>query len=185
VPADPELTYDLVFVGNRLPDREHRVEEFFLRAASLAPEMKFILAGEGWQGKPRPANVRWIGHLSSNDHNRVNCSARMVLNINRESMAGAGFSPPTRIFEAAGAAACVITDSWPGIAEFFQPGREILVANSAEDVVRLLRTVNKEEARLIGHRARERALRDHCYSLRATQVDQILQKFALPAGAAA
>ena len=61
----------------------------------------------------------------------INCSARMVLNINRESMAQTGFSPPTRVFEAAGAAACLITDAWTGVEQFFQPDREILVAHSA------------------------------------------------------
>ena len=94
---------DLLFVGNRLPDRERRVEEFFLRAADLAPEFRFFLGGEGWGGKSLPKNVRWIGHVGTGDHNRLNCSARMVLNINRDSMAGVGFSPPTRMFEAAGA----------------------------------------------------------------------------------
>ena len=104
VAADAELACDLVFVGNRLPDRERRVEEFFLAAAELAPEIRFVLGGEGWGGKTLPPNVRWIGHVGTGDHNRINCSARMVLNINRESMAQVGFSPPTRVFEAAGAA---------------------------------------------------------------------------------
>src|SRR5207249_1747737 len=133
-----------------LPDRERRVEEFFLGAAELAPEMSFLLGGEGWEGKPLPRNVRWIGHVSSNDHNRVNCSARIVLNINRESMAKVGFSPPTRVFEAAGAAACVITDTWAGIESFFEPGREILLASTAEEITELLRTVGKERATQIG-----------------------------------
>src|SRR5262249_7743795 len=122
VEPDPALECDLAFVGHRLPDRERRVEEFFLRTAELAPEMRFLLGGEGWGDKPLPRNVRWIGHVSTANHNRVNCSARMVLNINRDSMAHTGFSPPTRVFEAAGAGACVITDRWPGVEMFFTPG---------------------------------------------------------------
>src|SRR5947209_8665729 len=43
VPADASLVCDLAFVGHRLPDREKRVEEFFLKAAVLAPEMSFVL----------------------------------------------------------------------------------------------------------------------------------------------
>src|SRR5215469_11258447 len=101
VPRDKELASDLAFVGHRLPDRERRVEQFFLRAAELAPEMRFMLGGEGWGGRLLPPNVRWIGHVGTRDHNRVNSSARMVLNINRDSMAAVGFSPPTRVFEAA------------------------------------------------------------------------------------
>ena len=181
---DPETHYpvlpgraekcDLLFVGHRLPDRERRVEEFFFRAAELAPEFDFALGGEGWRGKAMPANVRYIGHVATQNHNRLNCSARMVLNINRDSMAMAGFSPPTRIFEAAGAAACVISDRWKGIEDFFAPGREILTAGSAEDVVQHLRRCRSADAAAIGSRMRQRALRDHTYRLRAQLFDSII-----------
>ncbi len=174
VNSRPELACDVLFVGNRLPDRESRVEKFFLRAASLAPEFKFVLGGEGWGGKRLPENVRWIGHVGTGDHNRLNCSARMVLNINRESMAAMGFSPPTRIFEAAGAGACVITDAWDGIECFFEPGQEILVAENAEDIVHYLQVVSREDAAHIGAGMRHRALRDHTYELRARQFDSIV-----------
>jgi spore maturation protein CgeB len=180
VAPDPELACDLAFVGHRLPDRERRVEDFFLRAAELAPDLKFILGGEGWAGKPLPPNVRWIGHVGTADHNRVNCSARIVLNINRESMASIGFSPPTRVFEAAGAGACLITDSWPGIDQFFALRREILVASSAEGIVRWLRTLSDDDAREVGAAMRARALRDHTYALRAQQVDAILSASRVP-----
>ena len=175
VPSDPNLACDLVFVGNRLPDREARVEQFFLRAAELAPEFQFVLGGEGWGSKRLPKNVRYIGHVGTANHNVMNCSARMVLNVNRESMAKVGFSPPTRVFEAAGASACLITDSWRGVEQFFEPGREILVAVNAEDVVRHLRQTSSEQARLIGTAMRERALGDHTYQMRAGQVDQALR----------
>jgi spore maturation protein CgeB len=172
---DPDLTCDLVFVGNRLPDRERRVEQFFLRAAELAPEMSFILGGEGWGGKPMPSNVRWIGHVGTGAHNRVNASARMVLNINRDSMADVGFSPPTRVFEAAGAGSCLITDKWHGVESFFEPGREILVADSAEQIVGYLRGKSQAEARAIGDAMLRRALKEHTYSQRALEVEKILQ----------
>jgi spore maturation protein CgeB len=176
VARDEMLRRDLAFVGHRLPDRERRVEQFFLRAAELAPEMKFILGGEGWGGKRLPENVRWIGHVGTGDHNRVNCAARMVLNINRESMASVGYSPPTRVFEAAGAGACVVTDAWTGVAEFFEPDREILVASSAEEIVAFLRQIGAEPAAAIGAAMRRRALRDHTYQLRAAEVDRILKR---------
>jgi len=171
---DPALACDLVFVGNRLPDRERRVEQFFLRAAELAPEMNFILGGEGWGGKTLPANVRWIGHVGTGSHNRINASARMALNINRESMADVGFSPPTRVFEAAGAGACLITDKWRGIEKFFEPEREILVAESAEEIVGYLRGKSAAEAHAIGGAMRLRALAEHTYQQRAVEAEKIL-----------
>jgi len=176
-PAVPETQFqsDLAFVGNRLPDREARVEEFFLAAAELAPEMSFLLGGEGWNGRNLPKNIRCIGHVGTDQHNAINCSAHMVLNISRQSMASVGFSPATRVFEAAGAGACLITDAWQGIEEFFEPGKEILVATGPKDVVAFLRRIHREEAREIGNAMRQRALSDHRYCSRAKQVDAILR----------
>ena len=175
VAADAIYECDLVLVANRLPDRERRVEQFFIGAAELAPNLRFILGGEGWGGKTLPTNIRWIGHVGTGDHNRVNCSARMVLNLNRDSMASVGFSPPTRVFEAAGAGACLITDAWTGIGTFFEPGKEILVANSAEEIVSLLRNTSASQALEIGEAMRRRALRDHTYAQRAEQVSELLK----------
>lgn len=169
VVPEPDVACDLLFVGNRLPDREKRVEDFFFRAAELAPHLKFILGGEGWGNKAMPKNVRWIGHVHTHDHNRLNSSARMVLNINRDSMAGVGFSPPTRVFEAAGAGACVITDAWKGIERFFVPDEEILIAENAEDVVHYLNEVPDERTHEIGLNMRHRAIQEHTYKLRAEQ----------------
>jgi spore maturation protein CgeB len=100
----------------------------------------------------------------------------MVLNINRDSMAKVGFSPPTRVFEAAGAGTCVITDTWAGIENFFEPRKEILLAASAEEISTLLRSVRQEQSRQLGAAMRARAMRDHTYRLRAHQVDEILSK---------
>ncbi|MEX2583476.1 MAG: glycosyltransferase [Gemmatimonadota bacterium] len=170
--AVPE--FDLLFMGNRLPDREARVEEFFIRAATLAPRGRFALGGEGWNDKPLPENVTYLGHIPTARHNEVNASARLVLNIHRESMVENGWSPATRMFEAAGAASCQVTDRWLGIEEFFEPDREILVAGDAEDVARYIQDVDAARAREIGRAGRERALRDHTYAQRARLLDAIL-----------
>jgi spore maturation protein CgeB len=183
VKRDPDWQCDLLFVGHRLPDRERRVEEFFFRAARVAPEFRFALGGEGWADKALPANVRRIGHVATQDLNRLNCSARMVLNVNRDSMASVGFSPPTRIFEAAGAGACVISDRWKGIEDFFAPGREILTAGGAEEVVGHLRAC-RTEAAAIGGRMRQRALREHTYRLRAQLFDSIVAQAGKEAASA-
>ena len=171
VAPDPSLQCDVVFLGNRLPDREARVDELFLRAASLAPEMSFILGGEGWGDKHLPSNVRWIGHVPTADHNRVNCSAEMVMNINRASMASSGFSPPTRVFEVAGAGTCLLCDDWPGIDDCFEPNTEILVIQNAEDVLAALRSHSTPQRRQIGAAFRARALKNHTYQQRALQAE--------------
>lgn len=175
VAPDPKYACDLAFLGNRLPDREARVEELFLRAAGLAPDQQFLLGGEGWGDKPMPPNVKYIGHVPTAQHNVLNCSARTVLNINRASMANSGFSPPTRVFEAAGAAACMLCDDWPGLDDCFQPDEEILVVRNAEDVVRHLHTHDAAATKRIGQAFLQRALRDHTYAQRAAQADEAIR----------
>ena len=171
VAADPALACDVAFLGNRLPDREARVEELFIRAAELAPTKRFLLGGEGWGDKQLPANVRWIGHVPTAEHNRINCSAGMVMNINRASMAQSGFSPPTRVFEVAGAGTCLLCDDWPGIDDCFLPGKEILVVRNAQDVVDALDRYGEAERKRIGNAFHLRALRDHTYAQRAAQAE--------------
>ena len=181
-PVEPDARFacDLSFLGNRLPDRERRVEEYFLGAAALAWEQQFLLGGNGWTDKPVPANVRYVGHVYTADHNAFNCSSRLVLNISRDSMARYGFSPATRVFEAAGAAACLITDEWLGIDTFLKPGEEILVARSGEQVAQLVRNVSVERAREIGHAARRRVMADHTYTQRGKLVESALNDVLAP-----
>jgi spore maturation protein CgeB len=180
VPPSDEFAADLTFIGNRLPDREARVREFFLDPARRLPERTFILAGNGWSDLALPANVRAIGHAYTWQHNQLNVSARAVLNVNRDGMARFGFSPPTRVFEAAGAGACLITDRWPGIEMFLRPGSEILVAEDGAQVAAHLRTLTKERARSIGEAARRAVLRDHTYAARAVQVEAVLDERRTP-----
>ena len=174
VDPDPRFAGDLAFLGNRLPDRESRVEEFFLGAAALAPGRAFLLGGAGWDDKPLPANVRLLGHVGTGDHNALNSTPLAVLNVTRESMATNGWSPPTRVFEAAGAAACLVTDAWQGIELFLDPETEVLVAEDGADVAAHLAELTPARAREIGRAARERILREHTYAQRAEQVEAIL-----------
>ena len=183
VAASHDLQCDLVFLGNRLPDREERVDELFLRAARLAPEQRFLLGGEGWSDKSLPPNVKWLGHVPSDKHNVVNCSARMVLNVNRSSMAKSGFSPPTRIFEVAGSGSCLLCDDWQGVEDCFEPRKEIIVVRTAEDIASVLRTYSQADAAAYGKALRERALRDHTYAVRAKKVDAILSQLISKASA--
>lgn len=179
VPPQAAFEADLAFLGNRLPDRETRVEEFFLKAAALRPGRNFLLGGNGWQDKPMPANVRRTGHVYTHQHNAFNSTPRAVLNIARDSMAEIGFSPATRVFEAAGAAACLITDAWEGIDMFLTPGEEVLVARDGQDVAEHVDALTPERARQIGEAARRRVLREHSYAQRGEFVDALFQRARL------
>jgi spore maturation protein CgeB len=185
VRPDPRFAADLAFLGNRLPDREARVEEFFLRAAALLPDRRFLIGGAGWDDKPMPPNVARLGHVGTADHNALNCTPLAVLNVSRESMASNGFSPATRVFEAAGAAACVVTDLWEGLEAFLEPGVEVLAARDGAEVAALVGALAPERAQRIGEAARRRVLAEHTYARRAEAVERALGLGSGPARAAA
>ena len=178
VPRDPKFAADLGFLGNRLPDRELRVEQFFLEPASKLPDQTFLLGGSGWQDKPMSPNISYIGHVSTRDHNAFNVTPKAVLNISRASMAENGFSPATRVFEAAGAGGCLITDHWEGIELFLKPDDEILVARDGRDVAEILASLTEERAGEIGRRAMARVLAEHTYTRRAEEVDALFRRHA-------
>ncbi|MGD9617852.1 MAG: glycosyltransferase [Alphaproteobacteria bacterium] len=171
---DPRFACDLGLVANRLPDRERRIDEYFLAVAAELHDRSFVLAGAGWGDKPMPPNIRYVGHLYTADHNAFNASALAVLNVSRDSMAACGYSPATRVFEAAGAGTCIITDSWEGIAMFFEPGKEILVAENGPEIAERLARLTPDEARRIGEAARTRALAEHTYAQRVALVEDVL-----------
>lgn len=181
VPRDDRYAGDFAFLGNRLPDREARVREFFLEPARRLPDRRFVLGGSGWEsGIDLPPNVRHVGHVYTRDHNAFNCTPRAVVNVNRDSMARFGWSPPTRVFEAAGAAACLVCDAWDGIEDFLEPGREVLTVASGDEVVEVIDTLDAERARAIGEAARRRLLAAHTYAHRAREVHALLSARAAP-----
>jgi spore maturation protein CgeB len=174
VPGETRFEADLSLLANRLPDREARIEEFFLQVADNLPEKDFLLGGNGWGDKAVPKNLRLAGHVFTEDHNAFNCSSKLVLNVSRESMARYGYSPATRVFEAAGAAACVVTDAWKGVELFFEPGREILVAENGTDVERFAREVTSERAKSVGEAAYQKVRAAHTYEQRVDELERIL-----------
>jgi spore maturation protein CgeB len=176
VEADRRFAADLSFLGNRLPDRQARVEQFFLGPAAALPQRQFLIGGNGWDANVLPDNVRHLGHVFTHEHNAFNCTPLAVLNVARDSMANIGFSPATRVFEAAGAAACLITDAWEGIEQFLTPDEEVLVARDGQDVIEHVRALSPERARDIGRAALRRVLDEHTYAHRGAEVDALLKR---------
>jgi spore maturation protein CgeB len=172
-PPNARFTCDLSLLANRLPDREQRVEQFFLDVARQLPDKTFVLGGSGWDSKDTPGNLHKVGHVGTGDHNAFFGSGLATLNVNRDSMARYGFSPPTRVFEAIGAGACLITDQWDGIDHFLEPDREVLVAASGAEVAEHLAALRPDRAQAIARRARARILSHHTYRQRARQFNDL------------
>ncbi len=174
VAADERLRADLSALVNRLPDREARVQEFFFSAARALPERSFLLAGAGWDDHVQAPNLSYLGHLPPTRHNAFNCSPLAVLNVTRDSMVQNGFSPPTRVFEAAGAGACLLTDEWEGLDRFLEPDSEVIVCADGAEVAQALEALDAATAREIGARARRRILKEHTYDHRARELERVL-----------
>jgi spore maturation protein CgeB len=175
VAPDSRFSGDLAFLGNRLPDREERVKAFFFAPARALRDMRFVLGGSGWDRNVELSpNMSYVGHVYTREHNAFNCSALAVININRNSMAATGYSPPTRVFEAAGAGACLICDAWRGLEQFLDPEEEVICVESGAEVAALLPALEPNVASRIGQAARRRVLAHHTYAHRAAQVDSLL-----------
>jgi spore maturation protein CgeB len=97
----------------------------------------------------------------------------MTLNITRAAMAEMGYCPSGRLFEAAACSTAMVSDWWEGLDEFFEPDREIIIARSADEVIRAL-SRPRAELQAIGEAARARALRDHTARERAQTLVDLL-----------
>ncbi len=173
--TDPLLVSDLAYMGTYAPDRQPVLERFLVEPARRMPERKFYVAGPQYPDDIRwPANVLYNPHLPPSLHATFYSSARWQLNATRADMVQAGWSPSVRLFEAAACGAAMISDRWPGIDHFFTPGEEILLPESTEEVIGILRTTCDDDRRAIGLAARERILAEHTARHRAEELEALM-----------
>jgi spore maturation protein CgeB len=171
---DPRYQCDLSYMGTYAPDRQKKLEELFCKSALAMPEKDFLLAGPQYPAQMVwPDNVRRIVHLEPEFHPYFYSSSLFTLNLTRDEMVKAGYSPSVRIFEAAGCGTAIISDAWPGLETFFKLDEEILLACSSADVVSFLK-MDQHEAIKIGRRAQERVLAEHSAARRAIEFEQII-----------
>ena len=181
-PLDVPRRWDLSYLGTYSDDRQPTVEKLLNAAARALPHRRFCVAGPQYPDTINwPANVDRIDHVPPADHPEFYAASRFALNVTRADMIAAGWSPSVRLFEAAACATPVISDVWDGLDSLLEPGREILFANSTEDVVAALDGMDDAQARAIGTAARERVLAAHTAHHRAEE----LERHLADAGAAA
>jgi spore maturation protein CgeB len=176
VAADPELACELGYMGTYAPDRQPVIERFLLDVARRLPERGFVVAGPQYpEDVAWPGNVRHLHHLPPDRHPAFYSSAAWQLNATRADMVAAGWSPSVRLFEAAACGAAMISDRWPGIDRFFSPGREILLPESTDEVVAILRGTHPDDRRAIGEAARARVIAEHTAEHRAEELESLLR----------
>jgi spore maturation protein CgeB len=171
---------DLSYMGTYAPDRQPKLEEFLCDPARRLPDMNFMVAGPQYPNTIAwPTNVRRIVHLNPRWHARFYSSSRFTLNVTRRDMVQAGYSPSVRLFEAAACASTIVSDNWPGLDEFFEPGQEILLPAASHDVVRFLREGDLLEMKKVGERAQQRVLAEHTSEKRAEQFELCVSKHTI------
>jgi spore maturation protein CgeB len=182
--ADPEthrpgvpradLAGDLSYLGTYSPDRQQALERLLLVPARRRPGRRFVIAGAQYPGDfPFQPNVRFVSHLPPPAHPDFFASSPLTLNVTRAPMAALGFCPSPRFFEAAACAVPVLSDRWVGLETFFEPEREVLLADDADQALQALELPPSELQR-IGRRARERILAEHTAAHRAAELERAL-----------
>lgn len=183
-----EFRAALCYLGTYARDRQRVLEELFVKPAALMPGERFVMAGTQYpQSFPWRENIFFVRHLPPGSHSAFFCSSRATLNVTRESMAEYGYCPSGRLFEAAACGSAILSDWWEGLSSFFTAGKEILRAQSSEDVANAL-ALSDEDLRAIGSAARERALEQHTSDRRVAELESICEdvfadrsKLAVPA----
>ncbi|HYH08822.1 MAG TPA: glycosyltransferase [Thermoanaerobaculia bacterium] len=170
-PEKRRLKWDLGYLGTYSDDRQPTVERLLIEPAKKSHERKFVVAGPQYPDDIAwPKNVRRITHLPPVEHRAFYNAQRFTLNVTRAAMIRAGWSPSVRLFEAAACGVPIISDWWDGLDSLFEPGREILIAESSKDVLRFLR-MNEEDRKRIGLRARARVIEEHTAAHRAAELE--------------
>jgi spore maturation protein CgeB len=178
-PVATAARWDLGYLGTYSDDRQPTVDELLLRPAAAQPACRFAVAGPMYPDDiVWPANVERIENVAPPEHPRFYSAQRFTLNVTRAEMVKAGWSPSVRLFEAAACGVPIVSDWWEGLDAFFEPGREILIADEADDVVRILGTIGEDDRRAIAGRARERVLREHTAQRRAAELEQLVADVA-------
>lgn len=173
------LRWTLGYLGTYSQDRQEPLERLLLEPAQVSPRRQFVVAGPQYPEEiDWPQNVERIEHLAPTSHPEFYNQQWFTLNLTRKNMIISGFSPSVRLFEAAACGVPIISDSWPGIEEFFEPGREILIAQDGDDVLEFISSLSSRERNEIGHLGRKRVLEKHTARHRARELEQYIQEEA-------
>ncbi|HEX7369408.1 MAG TPA: glycosyltransferase [Rhodanobacteraceae bacterium] len=181
-PVSPLADYraDLCWLGTYAPDRQNALAALFIEPARQRPNARFTLAGAQYpRDFPWHDNIWFIRHLPPSEHAAFMCSARLALNVTRAAMARAGWCPSGRLFETAACGIPIVSDDWPGLAAFYQPGSEILLARGTDDVLAAM-DLSDYALQRIGEAGRERTLATHTSMHRAKEMLELLDAASMP-----
>ncbi len=174
-PTSTPIRWDLSYLGTYSPDRQPTLERLLLEPARRAPGLRFAVAGPQYPADiDWPANVERIEHVPPSEHPTFYAAARFTLNVTRADMRRAGYSPSVRLFEAAACGVPIISDTWEGLGSLLEPERQILLADTSDDVLTALTTMAETDRQAMAAAARARILGRHTASHRAETLERTL-----------
>jgi spore maturation protein CgeB len=174
-PVPTKCKWELGYLGTYSPDRQVGLERTLLSVARMLPAKYFVVAGAQYPDTVAwPDNVQHIPHVAPAAHPEFYCAQRATLNLTRDDMRELGFSPSVRLFEAAACGVPIISDNWPGLESILTPNREILIGETAEDILRILRNTTPAKRQAIAAAAWRRVLDQHTAAHRAEELEALL-----------
>lgn len=183
VDPQPHYVADLSYLGTYAADRQAALRELLIEPAQHRPGQRFLIGGAQYPAEfPWLGNIFFVQHLPPSEHPAFYSSSRLTLNITRAAMARMGWCPSGRLFEAAACGVPILSDSWPGLEEFFAPGSEILVAEAREEAIAAL-DLSAEELARIARAAQDRTQAQHTADHRVRELERLLDDHAAPAAA--
>jgi spore maturation protein CgeB len=169
--------WDLGYLGTYSIDRQSTLDALLTEPARRWAAGRFAVAGPQYPDDLEwPENVERTIHLSPREHTAFYGAQRFTLNVTREAMKHAGYAPSVRLFEAGACGVPVISDWWEGLDSVFRVGKEVLVAESTDDVLKLLHDMPDARRLAIAAAARLRVLAEHTPEQRVSQLESYLKE---------
>ena len=180
-PEDQKKEWKLGYLGTYSNDRQPTVEALLNKPAAQFSTDKFVVAGPQYpEDYNWASNVERINHLPPAEHRKFYNSQEFTLNVTRQDMIKAGYSPSVRLFEAAACGVPIISDYWDGIHSIFEQEKEILIARSSQDVEQYFRNISEEERKQIGENACQKVMKSHTAKARALELVNYVKEVHQP-----
>ena len=178
-PLELQHRWDLSYLGTYSADRQPKLEHLLLEAARRAPQLRFVVAGPQYPGDICwPDNVERLEHVPPGAHSEFYAMSRFTLNVTRDDMVRAGYSPSVRLFEAGACGTPILSDIWAGIDEIFVPGEDIILVREPEDVLQTLLEVPESRRLALAVAVQRRVCSYHTAAHRAAELEAYLRGYS-------
>ena len=174
--AVPKQDIDVMFYGHGREYRSEWIDRMITAPSEALSESRFAARGTklGYLGRAEE-----LPYLSFSKLREYVCRSKINLCITRLAHASVYASSSSRPFELASMGACIVANTYAGIEEWFEPGKELFVVHSQEEAVDRYRYLlaHESERLAVGRAARQRVLNQHTIRHRAEQLAKIVRGY--------